>query len=115
MGWGENAPGARPLTGSAPGTVSGAVEFVGLAREEDIPATGLDGKIALIERGEITFGTKVERVSDAGAAAAIVFNNQPGGFQGRLGRRAGIPAIAISQANGVSIRDLISEGRVGVT
>ena len=114
-GWGEDAPGARPLTGSAPGAVSGLVEFVGLAREEDILAARLDGKIALIERGEITFGSKVERVRDAGAAAAIVFNNQPGGFQGRLGRRAEIPAVAISRANGVRIRDLISEGRVEVT
>ena len=83
-GWGEDAPGARPLTGSAPGAVSGLVEFVGPARVEDIPAAGLDGKIALIERGEITFGSKVGRVRDAGAAAAIVFNNQPGAFQGRL-------------------------------
>ncbi len=113
-GWGEDAPRARPLTGSAPGNVSGLVEFVGLAREEDIPGEGLDGKIALIERGEITFGSKVGRVRDAGAEAAIVFNNQPGGFQGRLGRGAEIPAIAISQANGVRIRELISEGRIEV-
>ena len=114
-GWGEDAPRARPLTGSAPGSISGLVEFVGLAGEEDIPEGGLDGRIALIERGEITFGSKVERVRDAGAEAAIVFNNQPGGFQGSLGRRAEIPAIAISQANGARIRELISEGRVEVT
>ncbi len=114
-GWGEDAPRARPLTGSAAGSISGVVEFVGLAKEEDIPEQGLDGRIALIERGEITFGSKVERVRDAGAEAAIVFNNQPGGFRGRLGRRAEIPAIAVSQANGVRIRELISEGRVEVT
>lgn len=114
-GWGDDAPGARPLTGSAPGSISGAVEFVGLGKEEDIPEQGLAGKIALIERGEITFGSKVERVREAGAEAAIVFNNQPGGFQGTMGRRAEIPAIAVSQANGVRIRELISEGRVEVT
>ena len=115
VGWGEDAPRARPLTGSSPGNISGFVEFVGLAREEDIPEEGLDGKIALIERGEISFGSKVDRVRDAGAEAAIVFNNQPGGFQGTLGRRGAIPAVAISQANGVRIKELMAEDRVEVT
>ena len=115
VGWGEDAPRASPLTGSSPGNISGFVEFVGLAREEDIPEEGLEGKIALIERGEISFGSKVDRVRDAGAEAAIVFNNQPGGFQGTLGGRRQVPAVAISRVNGVRIKELMAEDRVEVT
>ena len=91
-GWGRMRLGARPLTGSAPGTVSGAVEFVGLAREEDIPAEGLDGKIALIKRGEITFGTKVERVSVMPARQRrLSSTTSPAGF--RVGWEEGLESL----------------------
>ncbi|HBJ32396.1 MAG TPA: hypothetical protein DDY93_13630, partial [Dehalococcoidia bacterium] len=45
------------------------------------PAEGLAGKVALIERGTILFEEKVNRVTDAGAVAAIIFNNGAGIFR----------------------------------
>ena len=61
-------------------------------------------KIALIRRGDITFEAKVSRVTEAGALAAVVYNNRPGGFGGRLQKEAAIPAISISQEDGVDIK-----------
>ena len=104
-----------PLNGSVSGETSGALELVGLARPEDIPEGGLDGKIALIERGEVTFHSKVTQVAGAGAAAAIVFNNIPGRFQGTLGGTSKIPAVAISQEDGKKIQELMAAGEVKVT
>ncbi len=103
-----------PITGSVAGNVSGALEFVGLAQAGDVPAGGMDGKIALIERGDITFRDKVERAAGAGAVAAVIFNNRPGGFQGTLGRESEIPAVAISQEAGRRLQELMSADEVEV-
>lgn len=58
----------------------------------------------MIRRGDITFEAKVSRVTEAGALAAVVYNNRPGGFGGRLQKEAAIPAISISQEDGVDIK-----------
>ena len=101
---------ANTLSGTGNGEASAPLVFVGLAKPEDIPSVGLEGRIALIERGEITFGAKVSQVHQAGAAAAIVFNNVQGPFRGSLGGRSQIPAVSISQADGRRLRDLMGEG-----
>ena len=106
---------AFPLDGSAFGEVSGPLVFVGLGQAEDLPSGGLDGKIALIERGEITFRSKVNQVAGAGAVAAIVFNNRPGGFRGTLGATGDIPAVAIARADGNRLRELLPGVPVQVT
>ena len=106
---------AFPLDGSDFGEVSGPLVFVGLGRAEDLPAGGLGGKIALIERGEITFRSKVNQVAGAGAGAAIVFNNRPGGFRGTLGAAGDIPAVAIARADGNRLRELLPGVPVQVT
>ena len=104
-----------PLNGTVSGEASGTLEFVGLGKAEDIPAAGLEGKVALVERGEVTFRSKVEQVTRAGATAAIVFNNVPGRFQGTLGGTSKIPAVAISQENGNKVQELMAAGEVKVT
>ena len=101
---------ANILTGASSGDAMGPLAFVGLAMPEDIPAEGLDGKIALIERGEITFGSKVARVHDAGAVAAIIYNNEVGNFRGTLGGRGQIPAISLSRADGLKLKGLLERG-----
>ena len=67
---------------------------------------GIEGKIALIERGEITFSSKVARVHDAGAVAAIIYNNEQGNFRGTLRGRSQIPAISLSRADGLDAHGL---------
>ena len=100
-----------PLDGSVvEKTLIGAIAEVGQAFEEDIPPEGLNGKIALIERGTITFQEKVNRVEDAGAVAAIIFNNEPGNFRGRLISGSFIPAVSMTRADGLRLRDLVEQG-----
>ena len=101
---------ANILTGTPGGEATGEMVFVGLARPADLPDEGLEGKIALIERGEITFGSKVTAVHNAGAVAAVIYNNVPGSFSGTLGGRSEIPAIALSQADGRRLKELLEQG-----
>ena len=101
---------SHPMGMSHEGDASGVLRFVGKAFEEDIPAEGLKGVIALIERGEITFEEKVQRVAEAGAVGAVVFNNRPGRFYGDLRNPSTIPAVSISRGDGRDLLDLIEEG-----
>ena len=103
------------LVGSSAGKASGVLAPIGLAREEDLPEEGLEGKIALAERGLVTFEQKVSRARDAGAIGVIVYNNLPGGFRGNLSGSSNIPAISISQADGRRMEGLLSSGEVKVT
>jgi subtilisin family serine protease len=61
--------------------IEGPLAYIGLAREEDEqnPAYDWDlqGKIALVYRGEITFREKVLRAQEHGAIGVIIYNNQP--------------------------------------
>jgi len=70
--------GVVPLTRSSTGEVKGTLVAVGLARPGDLPGEGLPGNIALVERGLITFQEKVDRLAEAGAAGAVIYNNEPG-------------------------------------
>jgi subtilisin family serine protease len=66
---------------------------------------GVSGNIALIERGEVYFSQKVTNAQLAGAIAAVVYNNEAGGFSGTLQEDKGwIPALSISREEGLHIR-----------
>ncbi|MCI0438515.1 MAG: DUF4910 domain-containing protein [Chloroflexi bacterium] len=97
---------------SGVGAVSGQLVNVGLGTEADIPEGGLGGKIALIQRGDVTFDEKVKRVQDAGAVAAVVYNNAAGLFSGQLSTQASIPAVGVSQEDGEFIEGLLEAGQV---
>jgi subtilisin family serine protease len=66
----------------------------------------VSGNIALIQRGTHTFTDKVVNAMNAGAVAAIIYNNVPGAFIGTLGTPqppsggAWIPAVSASQEAG---------------
>ena len=105
---------AFPLWMTAAGVVTGQVIDVGKAMPDDIPNDGLQGKIALIERGEISFDEKVTAVFEAGAIGAVVYNNEPGPFVGALGEET-IPAVAISQKDGGTLKGLVGDGAVTAT
>ena len=105
---------AFPMWMTAAGVVTGQVVDVGRALTEDIPIDGLEGRIALIERGEITFDEKITAVFSAGARGAIVYNNEPGPFVGALGEET-IPAVAVSQEDGGTLKGLVEDGPVTAT
>lgn len=72
----------------------------------DFPAA-VNGHIALIERGDATFAEKVTLAQNAGAAAAIIYNNVAGEFLGTLGEAGNwIPTLAVSRENGLILLGL---------
>ena len=54
--------------------LSGSLIDCGIGNPEDFPEA-VDGQIALIQRGVLTFGEKVENAMAAGALAALIYNN----------------------------------------
>jgi aminopeptidase YwaD len=107
---------AFPLSGSGAGEVSGDLALIGLARPQDIPEAGLEGKIALAERGLITFGEKARNASDAGAVGVVIYNNDAGNFPGDLGGSAEVPVVSISRFQGQRLEELASDnGEVRAT
>ena len=110
-----DSPRAIPISLSIHGSATGILAYAGRAFAEDIPAEGLEGRIALIERGVITFEEKVNRVAEAGAVGAVVFNNLEGLFFGTLAKQSSIPAVAVSQSDGGSLLALIERGEVEAT
>ena len=110
-----DSPRAIPISLSFHGSATGILAYAGRAFAEDIPAEGLEGRIALIERGIITFEEKVNRVAEVGAVGAVVFNNLEGLFLGTLANQSSIPAVAVSQSDGGSLLALIERGEVEAT
>ena len=79
--------------------VSGNMVFAGLGKPEDIQKVNLSGKVALIQRGEITFRDKVTNAINAGASAVVIFNNADGLARGGLGDPNGMTVpVAMIQA-----------------
>lgn len=83
---------------SARGTASGILVDGGLCT-----TTGAwSGKVVLCQRGDISFYDKVMNVQNSGGAAAVIYNNVPGGFLGTLGEgySSTIIGISLSQEDG---------------
>lgn len=72
------------------------------------------GSVALIQRGTCTFGEKVQNATQAGAAAAIIFNEgqegRTGVINGTLGAPADIPAIDTTFEIGRELYELSRSG-----
>ncbi|HUP45916.1 MAG TPA: S8 family serine peptidase [Thermoanaerobaculia bacterium] len=62
------------LEGSGRGETSGEFVFCGIGNEGQFPSE-VAGRIAVINRGEITFALKAKRAKEAGATAVIIVNN----------------------------------------
>ncbi|PXW14927.1 putative secreted protein (Por secretion system target) [Chryseobacterium sp. CBTAP 102] len=85
-----------------------------------LPASSLTNKIGLVERGTCSFAIKVKNLQDAGAKAAIVYNNVANGAT--IGNMAGndptitIPSVLINNAEGEYIKtQLAASTTVNVT
>lgn len=76
-------------------------------------ASGVAGKIVMVDRGTCNFDEKVQNAEDAGAVAAIVVNNVDGPpfvMGSGSGIFPNIPAVMISKADGTRLRAQISQG-----
>lgn len=73
---------------------------------EDFPP-GVNGNIALIQRGNISFAEKTTNAMNAGAVGVIIYNNAPGSFMGTLGAPGSwVPVVSMSNADGETLRGL---------
>lgn len=104
---------ALALEPSIAGTVEGPLVFAGLGRPQDFPPEAA-GAIVLMERGTLFFGEKVANAAAAGAAGAVIFNDEPGPFRGLMEGPSNIPAASISREDGLALRALLEEGPVQV-
>ena len=74
------------------GTATGSVFFMGTAEATD---NGANGKICIIDRGNISFHDKVKNCEDSGGIGAVIVNNEAGVLAGTLGttNTTTIPAL----------------------
>ncbi|MDT8438653.1 MAG: S8 family serine peptidase [Wenzhouxiangellaceae bacterium] len=75
------------------------------------PAGVFDNAVALLERGECTFETKVNNAAAAGARAVLVFNNQSDGRLCMAGLESTtIPSAFLSRSDGLELNGLVNSG-----
>ena len=84
--------------------ITAPLAFAGRATDSEVASLDLTGKIALIERGDITFAEKVSNVAGKGAIAAVIYNNAAGNFVGTLSSLSAIPAVSISREEGLALK-----------
>ncbi len=89
---------------TTPSGLTAAVIACGLGYPEDFPGS-VDGQIALIQRGELTFADKVSHAMAANAVGALIYNNvDPPAAAWTLGTEADwIPALQLSRSDGADI------------
>ena len=80
--------------------VGGEIVYAGLGKPEDFTDIDVNGKVALIQRGEIAFGDKAREAVSNGAKAVIIFNNEPGVMRGTLQGQLDVPVVMIDQEVG---------------
>ncbi|MGH2348389.1 MAG: M28 family peptidase [bacterium] len=99
---------------TAPDGLEAELVAAGLGRPQDLSGTRLDGRIALVERGQIQFREKAANVAAAGGAAVIVYNTQGGPVAATLVEPSRIPAVIIGQDDGQRLAELLKTGTVRV-
>ncbi|GAA2237237.1 M28 family peptidase [Herbiconiux moechotypicola] len=74
------------------------------------------GKVALVSRGECAFADKSLAASAAGAAALLVYNNEPGPLAGTLGEQVPeyVPTVGLSQEEGAAAVAALEDGPVTI-
>jgi subtilisin family serine protease len=93
--------------------ITAATVYAGLGSAVEFASVNCTGRIALMTRGGPTFAQKAEAAMNAGCAAAIIHNNQPGNFNGTLGTattsdgRPWIPVVSITLDDGLYLKEQI--------
>lgn len=95
------------IENSARGSATGALVHGGLCDS----VGSWSGQVVLCDRGTISFYDKVNNVKAGGGVAAVIANNEPGGFSGTLGdgNSSTLVAIGISQEDGTTLKGMLGE------
>ena len=86
-------------------------EMISFGYAKDFEATDVSGKIAVIQRGDISFEEKVENAANAGAIGCIVINNQAGVISMAI-ETFEIPAVSVPQN---SVEVFLSDNQLTVS
>lgn len=70
----------------------------GIGTDEDFEGIDVNGKVALIQRGTITFTEKVANAEERGALAVVIFNTEEAVLN--MSVDGGIPAVCVSLSDG---------------
>ena len=89
------------------------IVYVGLATQEELAAVNVEGKIALVKRGEITFTEKCDNAAAAGATGVIMFNNASGSFNPSV--ESSVPFGTLTLEEGEALLANLTNGSGTVT
>ena len=111
IGYTEGANGLNePMLTLADGTGYGIVAVPNSGAPEDYEGLDVTGKIALVQRGTISFSDKCQNAADAGAVACLIYNNTSGTISMDLtGCTATIPCASLSMGDGAQIISALEE------
>lgn len=105
-----SAVAGNPVLGQIPGEHE--LVYVGLGSPEEIEAVGsLEGKIALAQRGTLTFTEKCSNAASAGAIGVLMFNNASGAFSPSV--ESSIPFGKLTGEEGQEILAGLTDGVYG--
>lgn len=86
------------------------VAVPGAGTPEEFEQVDVSGKIALVQRGSISFTEKCENAKTAGAVACLVYNNEPGVIRMDLNKsQVDIPCASITMLNGAYILEQLAQ------
>lgn len=89
--------------------------YCNLGYEEDFKGKDLTGKVALVDRGTITFVEKATNAKNAGAEYVIIMNNTTANEIPNQGESKAGNAIAVNQEEGETIKaNLSPEGTINI-
>ncbi len=90
------------------GTATGALYNFGTGEATN---SGANGKICLIQRGNISFHDKVKNCQDSGGVGAVIYNNAAGSFGGTLGtsNQTSIPGVTVSDTDGAAMLNQLGQ------
>lgn len=86
----------------------------GMGRKASDFPKSVKNRIALVERGELTFLEKAQNAQKAGALACVIYNNGPGSFFGTLGdgEIPAMPVVSISQEDGQYMLEFVGDRKI---
>ncbi|WP_059103356.1 S8 family peptidase [Shouchella shacheensis] len=86
---------------------------VGLAFTEDFEGVDVEGKVALISRGDLPFVEKVDNAKEAGAAGVIMYNNVDGDMP--YIPSLALPTVMLNNVDGQKMLDELEAGNNTIT